>query len=174
MEKMAEFPFSKPLKFRKGPGMSFSMSRREDIGNHNRKVFEAITALRKDPNALTYVKNPDFFEDSSEEEERSENRYVVRETIKCKYYDDGKYNFFGNLVLRGFSRSGLNYINMREGGNIIFKDLEKSQMKLAYSKGEDSIYMLMEKTMMIYKIVCRHPMIASSIYKHLMGDESDS
>ncbi|CAD26478.1 hypothetical protein [Encephalitozoon cuniculi GB-M1] len=174
MEKMADFPFSKPLRFGKGPGMSFSMSRREDVGNHNRKVFEALTALRKDRNALEYVKNPEFFEDSSEEEQHSGNRYVIREVVTCKFYLNGKYDFFGNLTLRGFSRDGLRYVNMRDGRKVIFRDLEKSQVKLTYSKGEDVLYMLVMETMMIYKIVCRHPAIALNIYEHLMGAEGSN
>ncbi|AFN83588.1 hypothetical protein EROM_081720 [Encephalitozoon romaleae SJ-2008] len=168
MEKMADFPFSMPLRFGKGPGMSFSLSRREDIGNHNRKVFEAITALRKDRNVLTYVKNPEFFEDSSEEEGYSGDNHMIREIVTCKYYEDGRYKFFGNLVLRGFSRNRVRYVNMRKGKRVIFKDLEKSQVKLVYNKGEDVVYMLMLKSMIIYKVVCRHPTIASNIYNHLM------
>ncbi|WEL39327.1 hypothetical protein PFJ87_08g01930 [Encephalitozoon hellem] len=169
MEKMADFPFSMQLKLGKGPGMSFSMSRREDVGNHNRKVFEAVTALRKDRNILAYVKNPEFFEDSSEEERHSGDVHVIRELVKCKYYEDGRYSFFGNLVLRGFLRNGIRYVNMRIGKRIVFKDLEKSQVALVYNKGEDVVYMLMMETMMIYKIVCRHFTIAMNIYNHLTG-----
>lgn len=168
MEKMAEFPFSKPLGVGKGPGMSFSMSRREDVGNQNRRVFEAITALRKDRNALGYVKNPEFFEDSSEDE-CSGDKHVVREEVVCKYYDCGRYRLVGSLVLRAFFRDGRGYVNMRAKDRVVFKDLEAAQVKLVHSKGDDTIYMLVLETMVIYKLVCRHPSIAQRIHSHLAG-----
>lgn len=170
-EKMAEFPFSKPLEFSRGSGMSFSLSRREDIGNHNRKVFEAITALRKDKNALGYIKNPRFFEESSEEDEVSGNNYTLRENVVCSYYNNGRYVLLSNLILRAFSRDNCNYINMRSDKGLVFKELDRTQAKIVHSKGEDVVYILVMKTMIIYRLICRHPHIALKIYGHLMGSK---
>lgn len=168
-EKMTEFPFSEPLKFSKGSGMSLSLSRRGDIGNHNRKVFEAITALRKDKNALSYVKNPKFFEDSSEEYEDFEDEYVLRENVICTYYGNGKYMLVSNLILRAFAREGCNYINMRSGKKFFFRELDGIQARMVYNRGEDVVYILVMKTMLIYRITCRHPYVAMKIYEHFIG-----
>lgn len=171
-EKMADFPFSKPLEFGRGPGKPFSLSRREDVGNHNRKVFEKITALRKEKNTLSYVKNPRFFEESSEDDEDGGNIYVMRENVGCAYYHDGRYVFFSNLVLRIFSRNGQIYINMRSGRKMVFRELDRTQASAVYNRGEDVVYILVMKTMMIYRLTCRHPHVALEIYRHMVGCEA--
>lgn len=168
IEKMADFPFSEPFDLASGSGRHHMLTRREDVGNHNRKVFETITALRKEKNALSYVKNPRFFEESSSEDEHSDNSHVLREKVVCAYYCNGRYIEISDLVLRAFSRNGHNYINMRSGRDAVFIDLDNSQAKIAYNKGDDTVYMLVMNSMVIYRLICRHPRIALGIYLHLM------
>ncbi|KAM0671336.1 hypothetical protein CWI42_091660 [Ordospora colligata] len=169
MERMSDFPFNEPVHHTKGSGMilSLSLSRMEDVGNHNRKVFETITKLRKEKNALTYVKNPMFFEESSDEEGYEGDTPMIREVVGCAHYESGKYKFLCDLVLRGVSSKSCNYINMRRGKRTIFRHLDGRQIRMTHSKGEDVVYMLVMKTMEIYKLVCRHPSIALKIYEHL-------
>ncbi|KAH9410881.1 hypothetical protein HK407_09g14760 [Ordospora pajunii] len=171
IERMSDFPFNEPVQYSKGNGVMFSLSRMEDVGNHNRKVFETITKLRKEKNALTYIKNPMFFEESSAEEDYEGDTQAIREIVGCAHYEGGKYKFLCDLVLRGGSRKSRNYINMRRGKRTIFRHLDGEQIRMMHSKGEDVVYMLVMKTMAIYKLVCRHPSIALNIYEHLKRND---
>jgi hypothetical protein len=167
MERLAEFPFREPPEYIEGCNVLASMTKREDVGDHNRKIFEAITERFKDKNELRYIRNPDFYEDSSEEDEASAVKCLMRENVACAYYHNGRYKTVQNLVLRMFSEEGRVYVNIRQNKNHIFRELDASQAKFVYNKGEEVMHLMMMKTMVIHKIILRHPYVARKLYEQL-------
>lgn len=164
-ELMSDFPFSNPPDISQCRGLGFSMAKREDIGNNNRRIFDAIVERRKDTNALAYVKNPVFFDESSEEDEIIGDLHLLREQVQCYYYYWNEYKLLPEMILRIFKRRGQTYLNLRHNRYFVFKELNSKEASITYSKGEDCVYILAMKTMIIYKISCRHSYLAHKIYQ---------
>jgi hypothetical protein len=58
-------------------------------------------------------------------------------------------------------------VNIRQSKSHIFRELDTSQGKFVYSKGEDVVHVMITKTMVIHKIIFRHPYVARRFYEQL-------